>query len=274
MRDAQVADGWRRHRLQIRAEAGPFGLPGFSRRVGGEPFLLQLLLKFRRLLFQIAGALGQLALLRRERFVFLDERRFAAQPGAQPAAEMEIGEEQKADCVERKEDDGRAEFAEMAEDQFVQLLADDPARAADVEVVGYALEEREFREVGVLLEPLAQRAVRVKSKHARAAEEEHGGPRPAVPVLEVSENFQQVTQPEDEQQHRQPVRGRAEQEKEAVADVRAEGPDQVVNRLVRRDAVGDVMAVKGKLRDEQQQRHGDQGDADDVAETPRRRAGR
>jgi hypothetical protein len=244
VRDAQVAHGGRGHRAAISAQAGFLALLRFVP--------LHLLLQPLRLLLQIAGAPGQYLFLGRQALVvdFILRRvfaRFEDHATAQPRAELEVGQEDQADGVERAKDDGGARLAEMAEDQAVHDLPEISARAGRVDVL-----------------PQRLQVVGVEIKEAEAGDEQHRRPGPTP--LEVAQELEQVAQAEEHQQHRQHERAAAEALEQQVGDVRPRAADQVVRGLVGWEFVrAHVAAIKRKLRDQQQQRRGDEHDADDVA---------
>ncbi len=114
LRHAQVAHGWLRHRLQIRAQTGACD------------FLLQ----FFRLFFEFAraafegGFFGGCA-LGGFRFFY---------PSAQPVAEAEIGQEQQADEIKRRIDNGCADRAEHPEAVVVGEISKPAARALSADI--------------------------------------------------------------------------------------------------------------------------------------------
>ena len=239
LRHAQVAHRRLRHRATVRAEAG----------------LLDFLLQLAFFLFQLARAPLQFALFRR---LARGGRLLAPGPRAgEPVAEPEIGQEQEADQVEGGVHDGRAGGAERPKPVVIKGLPQPAAGAGRVDRLPQRLQPgRGVHQV----------------QHAGQGRQQHARPQ-AVPhptTAQVRRHPRHAREAEQPDHQREGIRAGAEQEEKAVRQMRAEGADPIVGWLVRRTPnEAEVVAVKGNLRHQQQQRGGQQRDADDLREAVR-----
>src|SRR5439155_10262642 len=234
LRHAEVSHGRFRDRLKVGAEAG----------VG------DLFLEFSGLAFKLAGASFEDLFL--EVLFRLSRLRF--QECAEPFAESKIGEEKEADEVERGEDNGGADGAEMAEEVSVHHQADPAAGAGRIEVGGDPVEKSGVGGVGPGAsgsglgfgpQSLEGNVVCVQIEEANAAEHQDQSPDPAA--MEVSHELEQIAEAETEEQDRQKISASAESKEGRVAEPGADRPDQVESGGVGVGGIGlDIIFMIGK----------------------------
>ncbi len=111
-------------------------------------------------------------------------------------------------------------------------------------------------------------------QQAGQREHEHQAPdaEPQPPFAQVGPKIKQIAQPEHRDQKRENIRADSENKKRRIRDMRAERPDPIVHRIVYRYVdEREIIAVEGKLSDQQRQRHQQQQrDPDDIVESAAR----
>ena len=186
------------------------------------------------------------------------------QETANPYAEPEIGQKEEADQAKRGVNNDRPCRAQQAKTIFIAR------RLAE----GHKSEPATGAEGTNGFMDLSEPAVIVHDvKQAGQGQHQHGRPdqRPPQTLPQMAGKIQQIRQAESSEQERQKVSHQTQRDERGPRQIGAERTNQVVRGLLvqPRHQKGNVVTIKRPLGHQQQQRGGEQGDADDIAETVR-----
>ena len=267
LRERVVAHLRLRHGLQIGAESAGDTLR-FQRGGGGLGHLSgRLFFEFALLLFEFAGLAVE-----RDFFGTGGQPGFgklATFPeGHDPMTKLKTGERECADENEREENHRRTGHAEQMKTVFHREAAEQPAETGRADGVANPRAQRNgFAQVRVVNQveqarDAEQHERRPDGLRTPAFAQMRGG---VVQFLqaEKAQHARQMRRAKQKQKHRHEIRRQPEQEERRVRDLRAGGADEVGRVMIRgRDDRVEVVAVVGDLRDEEEERHREDDEAD------------
>ena len=255
LRITQVAHGGFRHGQTVGTQTAG-GFLNFLNFFHAPDFLFE----FALLFFQFERPFFQGDFLSGLEFTFWGGF-FLLQDRTNPVAQLKIGQEQKTDQTQCGINNRRAESSEQAE--AVVVLCQPSVRQVAEPATGEISIDARAPIVDQINPSREMQQTRERYKQQRRPKQ-----TPAQTFAQVAENLQKIRHAERGQNPRQQIRRDAQRSKSEPGQIGTNRSNPIVDFLVRRNADGrEVVAVKGQLRHEQQQRQREQRNADDIVKT-------